>query len=92
MRLPGGRPSPGCWWTSIGSRGPTYKLYAESFRSDEQLQQLIEAAQRLVRDAFAAGEILRPGDVLDLRVPLERVHMFDDASGLSLTSRQLVAA
>ena len=35
---------------------------------------------------------VRPGDVLDLRVPLDRVHMFDDASGLSLASRQLAAA
>ena len=35
---------------------------------------------------------VRPGDVLDLRVPIDRVHMFDDQSGLSLTSRELAAA
>ena len=30
-----------------------YKLYAESFRGEEHLQQLVEAAQGLVRDALA---------------------------------------
>jgi len=32
-----------------------YKLYAESFRGEEHLQQLIDAAQALVRDALAGG-------------------------------------
>ncbi|MGO9206876.1 MAG: alpha-D-glucose phosphate-specific phosphoglucomutase, partial [Candidatus Limnocylindrales bacterium] len=32
-----------------------YKLYAESFRGEEHLQQLIEAAQALVREALAGG-------------------------------------
>ncbi len=32
-----------------------YKLYAESFRGEEHLRQLVEAAQSLVRDALAGG-------------------------------------
>ena len=38
------------------------------------------------------GEGASGGRARHLRVPIDRVHMFDAASGLSLTSRQLVAA
>ena len=35
---------------------------------------------------------VRPGDVLDLRMPIDKIHLFDDANGLSLQSRELAAA
>jgi len=35
---------------------------------------------------------VKPGDVLDLHVPLEKLHLFDAESGASLTARESVAA
>jgi multiple sugar transport system ATP-binding protein len=35
---------------------------------------------------------VRPGDVLDLHVPIEKIHLFDADTGASLTSRESVAA
>jgi phosphoglucomutase len=32
-----------------------YKIYAESFRGEEHLRRLVEAAQRIVREALAAA-------------------------------------
>ena len=33
----------------------TYKVYAESFRGDDHLQQILDEAQALVSDALGAG-------------------------------------
>src|SRR5215210_3837611 len=35
---------------------------------------------------------VKPGDVIDFRIPLEKLHLFDADSGLTLTSREAVAA
>ncbi len=61
------------------------------YLGDEEQIHLTAGPDEIVALISSSARV-RPGDVLDLRVPLERVHMFDDASGLSLTSRQLVAA
>jgi multiple sugar transport system ATP-binding protein len=35
---------------------------------------------------------VKPGDVLDLHIPLEKLHLFDGENGTSLTSREVAAA
>jgi multiple sugar transport system ATP-binding protein len=35
---------------------------------------------------------VKPGDVLDFHIPLDKLHLFDAESGLSLTSREVAAA
>jgi len=35
---------------------------------------------------------VKPGDVIDFRIPLEKLHLFDADSGLTLTSREVLAA
>jgi multiple sugar transport system ATP-binding protein len=35
---------------------------------------------------------VKPGDVLDLHVPLDKLHLFDSESGASLTAREVAAA
>jgi len=61
------------------------------YLGDEEQIHLRAGTDEIVALISSTAKV-RPGDVLDLRVPIDRVHMFDAASGLSLTSRQLVAA
>ncbi|HVB26683.1 MAG TPA: TOBE domain-containing protein [Mycobacteriales bacterium] len=61
------------------------------YLGDEEQIHLTAADEEIIALVSSSAKV-RPGDVLDLRVPIEHVHMFDDSNGLSLTSRQLVAA
>jgi multiple sugar transport system ATP-binding protein len=61
------------------------------YLGDEEQIHLTAADEEIIALVSSSAKV-RPGDVLDLRVPIEHVHMFDNSNGLSLTSRQLVAA
>ncbi len=61
------------------------------YLGDEEQIHLTAGEQEIIALVSSSARV-RPGDVLDLRVSMDRLHLFDDASGLSLTSRQLVAA
>jgi multiple sugar transport system ATP-binding protein len=39
-----------------------------------------------------ASHLVRPGDVLDLRLSLDKVHLFEEETGLTVDTRALVAA
>jgi len=74
-----------------GRAGYRWRFCAGPPLGDEEQIHLRAGTDEIVALISSTAKV-RPGDVLDLRVPLDRVHMFDAASGLSLTSRQLVAA
>lgn len=61
------------------------------YLGDEEQVHLTAADEEIIALINSSARV-HPGDVLDLRVPMDRVHMFDDATGLSLTSRALAAA
>ncbi len=81
---------------ALGDRQPgeaTLRATADvvEYLGDEEQIHLRAGDQEIIALVKSSARV-RPGDVLDLRVPLDRVHLFDDASGLALASRQLAAA
>jgi multiple sugar transport system ATP-binding protein len=52
----------------------------------------VNAAGRDIVAIVDSEHRVKPGDVLDLHVPLDKLHLFDNESGASLTSREAVAA
>jgi len=55
------------------------------YLGNEELLHLSSAGRDIVAIVSSEHRV-KPGDVLDLRVPLSKLHLFDPESGLSLTS------
>jgi multiple sugar transport system ATP-binding protein len=52
----------------------------------------VNAAGRDIVAIVDSEHRVKPGDVLDLHIPLEKLHLFDGESGQTLTSREVAAA
>jgi multiple sugar transport system ATP-binding protein len=61
------------------------------YLGNEELLHLNVAGRDVVAIVGSEHRV-KPGDVLDFYVPLEKIHLFDSDSGASLTARESVAA
>ncbi len=61
------------------------------YLGNEELLHLRVGEYELIALVDSAHRV-RPGDVLDLRVPMDKVQLFDDETGATLASRPLAAA
>jgi multiple sugar transport system ATP-binding protein len=72
-----------------GAAGPAASLRATAdvveYLGNEELLHLSSAGRDIVAIVSSEHQV-KPGDVLDMRVPLEKLHLFDAESGASLTS------
>ena len=71
----------------------TFRANAEvvEYLGNEELLHVVAGTREIVA-VVASSHHVRPGDVLDLYVPLDKVHLFDAESGASLVSREVMAA
>jgi multiple sugar transport system ATP-binding protein len=72
-----------------GAGGPAASLRATAdvveYLGNEELLHLSSAGRDIVAIVSSAHRV-KPGDVLDMRVPLDKLHLFDTENGTSLTS------
>jgi multiple sugar transport system ATP-binding protein len=72
-----------------GAAGPAASLRATAdvveYLGNEELLHLSSAGRDIVAIVSSEHQV-KPGDVLDMRVPLDKLHLFDAESGASLTS------
>jgi multiple sugar transport system ATP-binding protein len=80
----------------IGEGTPTAAQFRATadvveYLGNEELLHVSVAGRDIVAIVDSENRV-KPGDVLDLHVPLEKIHLFDAESGASLTARESVAA
>ena len=62
------------------------------YLGNEELIHVRGAGGRDLVAIVSSEHKVKPGDVIDFRIPLEKLHLFDADSGLTLTSREVLAA
>jgi multiple sugar transport system ATP-binding protein len=61
------------------------------YLGNEELLHVNAAGREIVAIVDSANRV-RPGDVVDLKIPLEKLHMFDSSSGNAIEGRREAAA
>jgi len=76
-----------------GQNAATFRATADvvEYLGNEELLHVSAGGRDIVAIVDSEHRV-RPGDVMDFHVPLEKVHMFDAESGTTLTSREVIAA
>ena len=80
----------------IGDAGPTSVAMRATadvveYLGNEELIHVRAGGRDLVAIVSSEHRV-RPGDVIDFRIPLDKLHLFDADSGATLTSRETAAA
>ena len=75
------------------SHAATFRANADvvEYLGNEELLHVNSGGRDIVAIVDSEHRV-KPGDVLDFHVPLDKLHVFDGESGASLTSREAVAA
>jgi multiple sugar transport system ATP-binding protein len=76
-----------------GDNAATFRANADvvEYLGNEELLHVNSGGRDIVAIVDSEHRV-KPGDVLDFHVPLDKLHLFDGESGASLTSREAVAA